>query len=82
MSDLVNAGVDQIVKVADNATDGVLEALDATKDIVVATVEAPIHIGDKTLDVLLDEAKEYKKKFLEAVQQAAKALSDAVPLVP
>lgn len=79
MSDIAKAGLSQLVDVVDTTSKSALVAVDATKDAVAATGVAAINVGQKTLDVAIDEAEKLRQQYIDSLRQIVDAVAGAVP---
>ena len=56
------------------ATNSALGVLRAAADLGGATVEAPVHVGEKTLGAVLDEAQTLHDKLIAVLNSAAQMI--------
>lgn len=80
MGQFSEAGLVQLVDVVDVTSKAGLEAVDATKDAVAATGHAAINVGDKTIDVAIDEAEKLRASYVDSLRRIAQALSSVSPV--
>ena len=79
MSALAKAGLTQVIDATDKVADAAITALEETISVGVATGQATLNIGGKSLTAALEEVRELKAKLRASLQAIADSVSDAIP---
>ena len=79
MSDLAKAGLTQVIDASDKVADAAITALEETINVGVATGQATLNIGGKSLTTALEEVRALKAKLRASLQAIADSVSDAIP---
>jgi GTP cyclohydrolase III len=75
MGNIAQAGLDQLVDVVDNTSAAAIVAVQATVDAAAATATAAINVGDKTLDVALEEAEGLRAQYVASLRKITDAVA-------
>jgi hypothetical protein len=78
VTDALNVGADQLLKVADGTLDGMIDTLENLISLVEASASAPIHIAGSTAQTTLDEIRNLKEKLIGLATDAKNDLVDLV----
>ena len=79
MSDIIQQATNAIINAADSAFNSAIAIVGNSADLAVATVTAPINIGGKALDALLDEAASLHEKAFALLREIADTVTEPLP---
>jgi hypothetical protein len=79
MSDITQQAASAIVNVADDTMKSALEVLGTATDLAKEAVTAPIEVGGKAVEAVLEEVGELQEKAFKLLRQVVDAVTEPLP---
>jgi autotransporter adhesin len=74
ISAVADAGVSQLIDIADQTSKAALEAVVALEDAAVATVQGGVNVADTSFDAVAGEVETARQAWMVALRKAADAV--------
>jgi hypothetical protein len=79
MSDVAKTVASAALDLVDSATSSAVSVLEATGDLAAAALQAPVHVGHRTLDAALAEFSNLQGKAMALAREIVDAVGDPLP---